>query len=230
MRVLQVPGRRPQRLQQHRPGQRRQPERARQRPVVLEPPRQPAADPSLGVVGRTDLPVRPGKPLQLVAGHRAGQLGQARLGGRGRDPGQRPHLGIRQPPRAELPPDHRQVPQRPRHPHMLPRGTRGHLALPRQPRRTAGHLPVRPAPAGIEVPQQDQEPARGRGQMPGQLTDLRLQPLQRHRVQGHCAIRAGVAGVVSWLSNMSFILIIGSDIPGCSKGRARHQKCRTPVR
>jgi len=36
------------------------------------------------------------------------------------------------------------------------------------------------APPGIKIPQQHQEPARGRGQMPGQLANLRLQPLQRH--------------------------------------------------
>ena len=40
----------PQRLQQHRPGQRRQPERARQRPVLLEPPGQPAPHPGLRVI------------------------------------------------------------------------------------------------------------------------------------------------------------------------------------
>ena len=76
---------------------------------------------------------------------------------------------------------HRQVPQRPGHPDMLAGGARAHLALPRQPRRAAGHLPVSPAPARVEVPQQDQEPAGGRGQVPSQLADLRLQPLQRHR-------------------------------------------------
>ena len=41
----------PQRLQQHRALQRRQPERAGQRPVLLEPPRQPAPHPGVRVTG-----------------------------------------------------------------------------------------------------------------------------------------------------------------------------------
>ena len=72
----------------------RQAERAGQGAVLLEPPRQPAAHPGLRVVGRGDLAVRPGEPLQLVPRHWPGQLGQPRLGGRGGDPGQRPHLRV----------------------------------------------------------------------------------------------------------------------------------------
>ena len=170
-----------QRLQQDRAGQRRQAERARQGAVLLEPPGQPAADPGLPVISRADLAVGAGEPLQLVRRHRPGQLRQPRLRRRRRDPGQRPHLGIGQRGRGEPGPDHRQVPQRPGHPDMLPGGTRGQLALPRQPLRAGAHLPRRPAPPGVEVGQQDQEPARRRGQVPGQLADLRLQPLQRHR-------------------------------------------------
>ena len=114
------------------PCKRRQPERAGQRAVLLEPPGQPAAHPGVRVVRLGDLAVRPGEPLQLVRRHRPGQLGQPRLGRRRRDPGQRPHLRIRQPPGGEPAPDHRQVPQRPRHPDMLPRRAGRHLALPRQ--------------------------------------------------------------------------------------------------
>ena len=184
----------PQRRQQYRALQGRQPERAGQRPVLLHPPGQPAADPGTGVVRPGDLAVRPGEPLQLVRGHRPGQPGQPRLGRRGRDPGQRPHLGIRQPPGGEPGPDHRQVPQRPRHPDMLPRRTGRQLALPRQPLRAGTHLPAGPAPPGVEIAQQDQEPARRRGQVPGQLADLRLHPLQRHpgrlsRRRGHVSRR-----------------------------------------
>ena len=51
-----------------------------------------------------------------------------------------------------------------------------------------------PAAAGVEVGQQDQEPAGRRGQVPGQLADLRLQPLQRSpgrlsRGRGHVGWR-----------------------------------------
>ena len=193
-----------QRLRQHRPGQRRQPERAGQRPVLLHPPGQPAPDPGTGVVRPGDLAVRPGEPLQLVRRHRPGQLSQPRLGPRGRDPGQRPDLGVRQPPGGEPGPDHRQVPQRPRHPDMLPRRTRRHLALPRQPLRAGPHLPRRPAPPGVEVGQQDQEPARRRGQVPGQLADPRLEPLQRHpgrlsRRRGHVSRRRDGGEDGAWL-------------------------------
>jgi hypothetical protein len=59
MGVVQVSGRRAQGLQ-HRALERRQPERARQRPVVLHPPGQPAADRRRGVIGVADLPVRAG--------------------------------------------------------------------------------------------------------------------------------------------------------------------------
>ena len=93
-----------QRLQQHRARQRREAERAGQGAVLLEPPGQPAADPGVRVIGRGDLPVRPGEPLQLVPRHRPGHLGQARLGRRGGDPGQRPDLGVGQPGRGELGP------------------------------------------------------------------------------------------------------------------------------
>ena len=53
---------------------------------------------------------------------------------------------------------------------------------------------LRPAPPGVEIGEQDQEPARRRGQVPGQLADLRLEPLQRHpgrlsRGRGHVSWR-----------------------------------------
>ena len=196
-RVLQVPGRRAQCFAAAPP---RPAAAAGTCPPATRRPRTAtpaAAGPAPGVISRADLPVRPGEPLQLIPGHRPGELRQPRLGTRRRDPGQRPHLRIRQPARGELPADHRQVPQRPRHPDVLPGRPRGHLALPRQPLRAAVHLPARPAAAGIEIPEQDQEPARRRGQVPGQLADLRLQPLQRHRVSpvssglGHRTVGAG---------------------------------------
>ena len=131
-----------------------QPERPGQRSVLLETPGQAAPDPGGGVIGGADLAVGAGEPLQLVPGHRPGDLGQVRLGLRGGDPGQRADLGIRQPARAELRADHWQVPQRSGHPDVLPGRAGGHLALPRQPRRAAGHLPARPAAARVEVPEQ----------------------------------------------------------------------------
>ena len=194
MRVFQVPGRRAQRLEQHRACQRRQPERPGQRPVLLQPPGQPPPDPGRRVIGAGDLPVGAGEPLQLVPRHRPGDLRQALLVLRGGDPGQRPHLGVRQPGRGELAADDRQVPQRPGHPDVLPGGTGGHLALPRQPARAAAHVPAGPAPAGIEISQQHQEPARRRGQVPGQLADLRLQPLQRHRGRDRSRGRSRAGG------------------------------------
>ena len=57
VRVAQVPGGGAQGLQQHRAGQRGEPERAGQRPVVLEPPGQPPPDPRGGVVSGGDLAV-----------------------------------------------------------------------------------------------------------------------------------------------------------------------------
>ncbi len=63
MGVLQVADGCAQRLQQRRALERGQPERARQGPVVLEPPGQPPPDPGRGVVSLADLPVRAGEPL-----------------------------------------------------------------------------------------------------------------------------------------------------------------------
>ena len=122
-------------------------------------------------------------------------------------------------PGGELGPDHRQVPQRPRYPDMLPRGAGGQLALPRQPLRAGAHLPAGPAPPGIEIAQQDQEPARRRGQVPGQLADLRLQPLQRHagrpgrrtRPRRPAARRQAETKPGPLISNMYSRLARGSD-------------------
>ena len=153
----------------------------RERPVfVIDAPGHPPrrAGPLIDMTGH--LPVGAGEPVQLPAGHRLGQLGQALLGGRGGDPGQGPDFRIRQPPGGEPGPDHRQVPQRPRDPDLLTGGAGCQLALPRQPRRARRQLPRLPPPPRIEVTDQQQEPAGRRGQMPGQLTDLRLQALQRH--------------------------------------------------
>ena len=169
------------------PCQRRQPERPGQGPVVLEPPAQPPLDPGCGVVGVADLPVGAGEPLQLVPRHRPGDLGQALLVIWRGDPGQCPHLGVGEPGRGEIGADHRQVPQGTGHADMLPGGTGGHLAFPRQPLGAAIHLPARPAAAGVEVGEQDQEPAGGCGQVPGQLADLRFQSLQRYRARGRIA-------------------------------------------
>ena len=160
--------------------ERGEPEGAGQGPVVVEPEGQPALDPGRGVAGAGDLAVGAGEPLELVRRHRRGDLGQTLLGARSRDPGQRPDLGIGQPSGPELGTDDRQVPQRSRHPDVFPGGAGGQLALPGQPLGAAVHLPARPPSAGIEIAEQDQEPARRRGQVPGQLTDLRLQSLQRH--------------------------------------------------
>ena len=144
------------------------------------PPRPP---PAHRPGSRTSVP----PPLRRPASPRRRRPPCRRLGLRSGDPGQRPHLRVGQPGRRELIPDHRQVPQRPRHPHMLPRRAAGHLALPRQPLRAAVHLPAGPAAARVEVAEQDQEPARRRSQVPGRLADLLLQPLQRHRdrIAGH---------------------------------------------
>ncbi len=169
------------RLDQHLALHRGQPDRHRQRPVfVIDAPGHPPrrAGPLIDMTGH--LPVGAGEPVQLPAGHRLGQLGQALLGGRGGDPGQGPDFRIRQPPGGEPGPDDGQVPQRAGDPDLLTGGARRQLALPRQPRRTRRQFPRLPPPPGIEVTDQQQEPAGRRGQMPGQLADLRLQALQRH--------------------------------------------------
>ena len=158
-----------------------QADRHRDPPVlVIDPPGHPPrrAGPLIDMTG--DLPVRAGEPVQLPAGHRLGQLGQAFLGGRGGDPGQGPDFRIRQPPGGEPGPDHGQVPQGAGDPDLLAGGAGCQLALPRQLRRTRRQLPRLPPPPRIKVADQEQEPAGRRGQMPGQLADLRLQALQRH--------------------------------------------------
>ncbi len=168
-----------QRRQHRRAVLRRQPHRQRQRPVLVQPPGQPPPQPRLLLHIAGHGAVRPGEPLQLVGRHRPRHLGQIRIRVRAGDPGQRPHLRKRQPPGGELAPDHRQRPERPGHPDMLTGGTRRQLALPRQPRRARRHVPLSPATAAVELGQQHQEPAGRRRQVPGQLTNLRLQHLQR---------------------------------------------------
>jgi hypothetical protein len=263
MGMLHVGDRGAQRLQQHRTLQWRQPEGAGQRPVVLGPPGQPPTDPGRGVIGTGNVPVGAGQPLQLVPGHRPGDLRQARLGARRGDPGQRPHLGVGEPAGRELGADHRQVLQRAGDPDVLAGGAGGQLTLPGQPRRAAGHVPAGPAAAGVEVTRQDQEPARRRdltagavalpdpgqgpvhpraapasqrcdieavitapmshrvGQVPAQLADLRLQPLQRHRVRRTGAESRQRSGVVvpgsapgRIVSNLYLMSVPGSGNPG----------------
>jgi hypothetical protein len=130
VRLFLVTGGGAQGLEQHRAGQRRQPETACQGTVFLESPRQAAADPGGRVVGTGALPVRTGESLQLVARHRDRHIRQSLLRRRGRDPGQRAHLHIRQATRRELPPDHRQFSQRAGDPDMLAGRAGGHLAFP----------------------------------------------------------------------------------------------------
>ena len=48
--------------------------------TLIEPSHQTAAHPGVRVIRLSELAMRPGEPLQLVSGHRPGQLGQARLG------------------------------------------------------------------------------------------------------------------------------------------------------
>ena len=149
--------------------------------VAGRAPGQPARGPGPGLAGLADPPVRPGEPLQLARGHRHGHRDEVRFGFPGGDPGQRARLGVRQAARRELPPDQRVLRQGPGDPDLLAGGAGGDLALPRQPRRAGRHLPVRPALALVEVRDQQQELARRRRQVPGQLADPRLQPLQRLR-------------------------------------------------
>src|SRR3974390_3028929 len=69
-------------------GQGREVEGAGQGAVVFDPVGQAAAYPGMVVIDGTDLAVSTGEPLQLVGGHRGGQLSQAGVGGGGGDPGQ----------------------------------------------------------------------------------------------------------------------------------------------
>ena len=140
VRVFQVPGGGALGLQQDRAWQRGEPEGAGQGAVVFEPPGQSALDPGGVVVGVTDLPVGAGEPVELAGGHRPGDLGQVAFGVRGGDPGQRPDLGVRHPPGAELDAQHGQAAQGPRDPDMFPGGPRRQLAFPGQ-SLGAAHLP-----------------------------------------------------------------------------------------
>ena len=97
--------------------------------------------------------------------------------------------------RPELAPDHRQVSQRPRYPDMLPREVpedtwhfhdtpSAQLFMSRlaQPRRAS------------KSPSSTRNRHVAAGQMPGQLADLRLQPLQRHRERA-VIVGEGTVGV-----------------------------------
>ena len=187
VRVLTIPGGRAQRLHHHRPLSRRQPDRHRHRPVLAidaHPPRRPGRHSAASDTGGARARTAP-----LRRGHRPGDLRQARLGFRGGDPGQRPHLRIRHPPRRELGADHRQVPPAPGPPGPAPGRCPGRpgTSTPATPHTTAD--PSTPSPAARRTRHQQQEPARPRGQVPGQLTDPLLQPLQRHH-----GPRRGLAG------------------------------------
>jgi hypothetical protein len=170
-----------QRLQDDRRllGRQQAPERELEvaRPVPAElPPR-----PDQLVLLTRHPPVRLGEPLKLPGSHRQGHLQQVGLCLRGNDPGQRPHLGVRQSPGGELRRNEREAAQRPRHPDLVSGRARGDLAPPRKPGRAGGHVPVGPSLPGVEIGDQQQEPAGGRGKVPGQLADPRLQPLHRLR-------------------------------------------------
>jgi hypothetical protein len=181
VRMLQVVRPGAQRLQHHRAVSRGQPDGDADRLVLVVSPGQLPVPGHLLLLTAADPPVCLGEPLQLVGGHRSGHRHQVTLGFRSGDPGQRADFGVGQPPGRELLPDQREVTQQPRHPDVLAGGARGDLALPRQPRRARGHLPRRPAAAGIKVREQQQELAGRGGQVPGQLADAGLQVLHRHR-------------------------------------------------
>ena len=167
--------------------------------VAGRSPGQLACRPGPPAFRLADPPVRVGEPLQLPSGHRRSHLYQVGLGFRGDDPGQRPHLGVGQAAGRELPPDERVIHQAAGDPDVLAGGAGGDLALPRQPRRARRHLPGRPSLPLVEVRHQQQELARRRRQVPGQLADPRLQSLQRlrrvtwRRRCGGCARRGPVA-------------------------------------
>ena len=132
----------PQRLQQHRALQGRQPERARQRPVLLEPPRQPAPHPGIRVTGRVTWRwARANRSSWFAVIGPASSASPASVAGAAIRVSART-LAYDSRAGGEPGPDHRQVPQRPGHPDMLPGGAGGHLALPRQPLRAGPHLPA----------------------------------------------------------------------------------------
>lgn len=83
-------------------------------------------------------------PLELRSGGVVGHVDERLLEGRRRDPGDRPHLGIREPSGGEGTGDEGEPGERPADPHMLPRHRRAHAATPREPVRTrlAPPLPI----------------------------------------------------------------------------------------
>src|SRR5581483_6013961 len=95
-------------------------------------------------------------------------------------PTHRPHLGVAQLPGGERIPNERQLTQPPPHPQLLPRRLEPDATPVREPVGTGLKPPSCPPLPPLELAEQQQPPALPRRQMPRQLTDLRLQPLQRN--------------------------------------------------
>jgi hypothetical protein len=90
-----------------------------------------------------------------------------------REPGDRPHLGIGQPPRTHGGSKLREASQRPGHPNMLDRGAMRQTAVVPEPAGRGRQPEHRTALAGVELRDQKQPTTRGGGQAAGQGHDLR---------------------------------------------------------
>jgi hypothetical protein len=126
------------------------------------------------VVGfsRRHPPVRPNRPLELGRGHVPSELEQLLLVARLGDPGQRPHLGVRQLTTREGRVDQRQLVQAARDAHVLACRSRRQRAAPGQPLgRRACCKATAPIDLGHEL-----EPAAGpRVDVRGEHRDLVLE-------------------------------------------------------
>ncbi len=124
------------------------------------------------LLGLLAAPERPHQPLHM--GRRAvlGDHQQVILGLRRRHPRDLPDFGIAQLPRGHRRRDLRQTPERPRHPHLLPRRAHRDPALPVQPMRAGLGGRVRPPRALVELRDQHQPAMVGRIDVAREGADL----------------------------------------------------------
>ena len=147
----------------------------------------------LVVFGQGGGPAKAGdETVEVSGGGVQGYLHQVGLGGGGRDPGDRPGLGIAEPARGERGGSHRQVGHGVCDAQMFAGGRQAHSAAPGQPVRARAHSGAAPAFAGVERGEQHQEPAGRGGQVTGQGGDLGLEGEKWHLVNG--CIEDGVPG------------------------------------
>lgn len=100
------------------------------------------------------------------------------------DPGDRPHLGVGQPPGGERRRDRREVLQGVRDSQVFGGGASAHPGPPGQPLRTRTDPALGPPASIVELGQQLEEPAFRGGDVPGQAQQLGLQLAGAHALGG----------------------------------------------